>query len=104
LANIFLNIEKGVEVAAEDVLHFIAGAEKVLALAPAELAAIGAVLGAVDKAVTDASAAATEGFINVPLDITVFTDLKTVWTSIQAAFTKAGVNITAKTGASAPVA
>ena len=40
MANILVNIEKGIEVGAEDVLKWLTGAEKVLHAAPAVIAAL----------------------------------------------------------------
>ncbi len=93
MANILVNIEKGVEVGAADVLNFITGAEKKLTMAPVVLAAVGTVLGSVAAAVTSTEAASASGFVNIQLDITAFNNIKAVWPQIQAAAKDAGINL-----------
>ena len=57
MASVLLNIEKGIEVAAEDALSFITGANaKVQTGGPGAIAGLGVLLGAVEKALADAAA------------------------------------------------
>src|SRR5271167_1914347 len=58
LATIIVDVEKGIEVGAEDVLKFVTGAEAELKLAPNVLLAVATALGAVGAAATAAETAA----------------------------------------------
>ena len=49
MANILVNIEKGIEVAAEDVLKWLVGAGKALHAAPAAIAALATMVAALEK-------------------------------------------------------
>lgn len=93
MANILMNIEKGIEIAAEDALHWLSGAAKALVLAPKVIAAIGVLLGAVSKAIVDGEGAAASGGLNIVLDEQVLADIKAVWPDLVAAFAAAGVKI-----------
>jgi hypothetical protein len=93
MANIFVNIEKGIEVAAEDVLHFIAGADKALALTPAVVAGLGTILGAVSTAVTASESAAQGSGLNIALDQAAWTDIKAIWPDIVAFAKSIGIKL-----------
>lgn len=82
MANVLLNIEKGIEVGAEDALRFVTGAENLTAKAgPGAVAALGVVLGAVAKAVADGGAVA-ETPLNITLDVQAFKDVIAVWPAV----------------------
>ena len=93
MANIFLSIEKGIEVAASDVLKFITGAQKVVSAAPQVAAALGTVLGAVATAVTTGEAAAAAGGLNFALDEAEIAALKAVWPDVVAFMKTLGVTL-----------
>jgi hypothetical protein len=85
MANILINIAKGVEVAAEDVLEFITAANKIVqGEGPAAVAAIGVLAAALDKAFNDAAAVAAN-----PTSLTLafasdVADIKAVWPAVKA--------------------
>ncbi len=82
MANIFLNLEKNIEVLAEDALAFISRAETVtLPKAPGAIAALGVVLGAVAASLKDIGGAAANP-LNISLDTQAVADLKTVWPDV----------------------
>ena len=93
MASILVNIEKGVEVAAEDVLHWLGGAAKTITLAPKVLAAIAILLGAIGKAVTDGTAAAAQDGINLPLDLQTWNDIKAVWPDVKTVAEDLGIKL-----------
>ena len=75
---------KDIEVAAEKLLSFVAKAKKVVAIAPAVIAALGTILGAVGKALTDLTGAAASSGLNLALDEEEISDLKDVWEDVEA--------------------
>ena len=92
MANVLLNIEKGVEVAASDALHFIAG---VNAKSPAAIAALGVLLGAVAKVVSEVSndAQAPASLLNFSLDVSQFADIKAVWPDVVKLASSLGIKL-----------
>ena len=84
-----------VEVALEDVAHWLSRAQQVIIKGPAIVTALGTLFVAVDKVLADASLDLSNpvGLVNIPMDIQQFADLKTVWTDIKNAFSAAGVKI-----------
>jgi hypothetical protein len=82
MANIFLDIEHGVEVAAEDVLKFVSG---VIAtgnkVEPSVIAGLGVLLGTVTKALGDLSGVVANP-LNFSLDAATVQDLKTIWPAV----------------------
>ena len=86
MANILVNIEKGIEIGAEDALHWLSEATKVLNASPKVIAALGVLLGAISTAVTDGVAAAGASGLNIQLDEKVLADIKAVWPEIVSAF------------------
>ena len=93
MANILVNIEKGITVAAEDVLKFIGVAQKEITVAPAAAAALGTVLGAVSTAIADASRAASASGLNILLDEQTVVALKAVWPDVEAFLKTIGVTL-----------
>ncbi|HEY1986091.1 MAG TPA: hypothetical protein VGG85_11810 [Terracidiphilus sp.] len=82
MANILVNIEKGVEIGAEDALKWLTGANKAMHAAPEVVAALAILIGAVEKPLADIAGAAANP-LNIPLDIQTVTDLKAAWPSIK---------------------
>ncbi len=90
MANILVNIEKGIEIGAEDALKWLSGASKSIQAAPAVVAALATLIGAVDKPIADVAAVAINP-LNIPLDIQTVTDLKAVWPQVKSFLTTLGV-------------
>jgi hypothetical protein len=90
MANILVNIEKGIEVGAEDVLKWLTGTEKVLNAAPQVIAALATLVGAIEKPLEELAAAAANPF-NIALDIQTAQDLKATLPQIKAFLTSLGV-------------
>ncbi len=90
MANVLISIEKGVEVAAEDVLKWLTGANKTLQAAPAVIAALATLIGAVEKPMAELAGAAANP-MNIPLDIQTVTDLRAVWPDVKKFLTTLGV-------------
>ncbi len=90
MANILVSIEKGIEIGAEDALKWLTGANKALQAAPAVVAALATLIGAVDKPLTDIAGVAANP-LNIPLDIQTVTDLKAVWPQVKQFLTTLGV-------------
>lgn len=90
MANILVSIEKGIEVGCTDVLKWIAGAGKVISAAPAVIAALGTLVSALDKPVSELAAAA-QNPLNIELDIQTVKDLNAVWPEVRQFITTLGV-------------
>jgi hypothetical protein len=90
MANILLNIEKGIEIAAEDALKWLGKAHGALSAAPAVIAALATLVSAVEKPLTELSVVAVNP-LNIALDIQTATDLKAVWPDVKAFLTTLGV-------------
>ncbi len=88
MANILVNIEKGIEVGAEDVLKWLIG-EKVLHAAPAVIAAR-TLVGALEKPLAELAGAAANP-LNIPLDIETAKDLKATWPQVKLFLISLGV-------------
>src|SRR5580704_5250522 len=82
MANILVNIEKGIEIGAEDILKWLTGANKALHAAPEVVAALATLIGAVEKPLADISSAATNP-LNIALDIQTVNDLKATWPAVK---------------------
>jgi len=92
MANILVSIEKGIEIGAEDALKWLAGANRDLKAAPAVIAALGTLIGALDKPIAELAAAAANP-LNISLDIQTAQDLKTVWPQVRQFITTLGVKL-----------
>jgi hypothetical protein len=90
MANILVNIEKGIEIGAEDALKWLTGANKALHAAPQVVAALATLVGAVEKPLSELAGAAANP-LNIPLDIQTVTDLKAVWPDVKAFLGSLGV-------------
>ena len=82
MANILVNIEKGVEIAAEDALKWLTGANKALHTAPEVVAALATLISAVEKPLADVAGAA-QNPLNISLDIQSVQDLKAAWPAVK---------------------
>lgn len=92
MANILLNAEKGIQIAAEDALKWLTGANKTLKAAPAVIAALATLLGAVEKPLTDLVGAAANP-LNIALDVQTVTDLRAAWPEVTAFLGTLGVKL-----------
>jgi hypothetical protein len=92
MANILVNIEKGIEVAAEDVLKWLVSAGKALHAAPAAIAALAAMAAALEKPLAELEEVAVNP-LNIPLDIQTAQDLKAAWPEVKAFMKSLGVKM-----------
>ncbi len=83
MVNICINIEKGIEVGAADLLRWLTGADKALDATPA-------VVAAAEKPLSELAGAAANPF-NIPLDMQTALDLKAVWPEVKAFLRTLGV-------------
>lgn len=90
MANILVSMEKGIEVGAEDVLKWLAGANRALSAAPEVIAGLATLVGALDKPLTELAAAAANP-LNISLDVQTVRDMKTVWPQVKQFLTSLGV-------------
>ena len=90
MANILVNIEKGVEIGAEDALKWLSGANKAMQATPAVVAALATLVSAVEKPLSELAGAAANP-LNIPLDLQTVTDLKAVWPQLEAFLGTLGV-------------
>jgi hypothetical protein len=90
MAKILVNIEKGIEIGAEDALKWLTGANKALTAAPAVVAALATLIGAVEKPMAEFAGAAANP-LNIALDIQTVTDLRAAWPDVQAFLKTLGV-------------
>jgi len=82
MANILVNIEKGIEIGAEDALKWLGGASKALHAAPEVVAALATLIGAVEKPMAELAGAAANP-LNIALDIQTVNDLRAVWPDVK---------------------
>ena len=92
MANILVNIEKGIEVGAEDALKWLTGATKALNVAPTVVAALGTLFGQLETPIAGLAAAVVNP-LNISLDVQTVNNLKTVWPDIQQFLTSIGVKL-----------
>jgi hypothetical protein len=92
MANIFVSIEKGIEIGAQDALKWLTGASKALSIAPTVVAALGTLFGQLETPIADFTAAAVNP-LNISLDVQTVNDLKAVWPDIQQFLTSIGVKL-----------
>jgi hypothetical protein len=90
MANILVNIEKGIEIAAEDVLKWLGGANKALKAAPQVVAALATLIAAVEKPMAELAGVAANP-LNIALDIQTAKDLKAVMPEVKAFLATLGV-------------
>lgn len=92
MANILVNLEKGIEIGAEDALKWLTGANKALHAAPAVVAALATLLGAVEKPLSELAGAASNP-LNIVLDVQTATDLKAVWPEVKQFLASLGIKL-----------
>ena len=90
MANILVSMEKGIEVGAEDVLKWLAGANRTLSAAPEVIAGLATLVGVVDKPLMEMAAAAANP-LNIALDIQTVRDMKAVWPQMKGFLSSLGV-------------
>jgi len=90
MANILVNIEKGIEIAAEDVLKWLSGAGKALYAAPEVVAALATLIAAIEKPLADVAGAA-QNPLNIALEAQTVRDLKATWPAVKQFLTTLGV-------------
>jgi hypothetical protein len=90
MANILVNIEKGIEIAAEDVLMWLGKSHGILAAAPGVVAALATLVSATEKPLVELSGAVANP-LNIALDIQTATDLKAVWPDVKKFLESLGV-------------
>lgn len=81
MANILVNIEKGVEIGAQDALRWLTSADKALQAAPAVVAALATLVAAMEKPLSELAGAAANP-LNIPLDVQTVADLKAAWPQV----------------------
>ena len=92
MANILLNIEKDIEIGAEDLLKWLGKADTVLMAAPGAVAALATVLGAVERGLMDLTIAAANP-LNIAFDVQTANDLKVVWPDVKTFLLTLGIKI-----------
>lgn len=90
MANILVNIEKGIEIGAEDALRWLSGANKAIQATPAVIAALATLIGAIEKPLSELAGAAANP-LNIPLDVQTVADLKAVWPQLKAFLKTLGI-------------
>ncbi len=90
MANILVNIEKGIEIGAADALRWLGKAQTALTAAPAVIAALATLVTAVEKPLAELGGAVANP-LNIPLDIQTAEDLKAVWPDVKAFLATLGV-------------
>ncbi len=90
MANILLNFEKGIEIAAEDALKWLGKVHGAVNAAPVVVAALATLVGAVEKPLVELSGAAANP-LNIALDIQTVNDLRAVWPDVKGFLQTLGV-------------
>ena len=92
MANILVNIEKGIEIGAEDALKWLTGTGKILHAAPGVIAALAILVAAMEKPLAELAGAAANP-LNIPLEIQTAADLKAVWPEVKQFVRSLGVKL-----------
>jgi hypothetical protein len=82
MANILVNVEKGIEIAAADALKWLGKAQTALTAAPGVVAALATLAAAVDKPLTELTSVIANP-LNIALDVQTASDLKAVWPDVK---------------------
>jgi len=82
MANILVNIEKGIEIAAADALKWLGKAQTAISATPGVVAALATLVSAVDKPLLDLTGVAANP-LNIALDFQTASDLKAVWPELK---------------------
>ena len=93
MANIFVNLEKGIEVAAADVLKFLTQSQAIAAkMQPGVVAALGVLLGATETALT-ALGQASATPLNIELDVQTVNDIRVIWPDVVSFASALGIKL-----------
>jgi hypothetical protein len=90
MANILVDIEKGIEIGAKDALRWLIGANNAVQAAPEVVAALATLIGALEKPLQDVAAAAANP-LNITLDIQTVRDLQAAWPAVKKFLASFGV-------------
>ncbi len=90
MANILLNVEKGIEIAASDVLKWLGAARGAVQAAPAVIAALATLAAAVERPLVELSGVVGNP-LNIALDLQTANDLKVVWPDVKRFLESLGV-------------
>jgi hypothetical protein len=90
MASIFVNVEKGIVVGAEDVLKWLTSTAKMLRATPAAIAALATLAGALEKPLSELAGVAANP-LNIVLDVETAEDLRTAWPELKAFLVTLGV-------------
>ena len=90
MANILVNVEKGVEVGAGDALKWLTGANKAVHAAPVAVAALAILAVAMEKPLSELAGAVANP-LNIPLDIETAEDLRAAWPEVKVFLVSLGV-------------
>ena len=90
MANLLVNIEKGVELGAEDALKWLTGADKTLHATPDVIAALATLVDILDVPLADLAGAAANP-LNIPLDLATATALAAAWPEVKTFLGSLGV-------------
>ena len=90
MANILVDIEKGIEIGATDALRWLIGANHAVQAAPQVIAALATLISALEKPLQDISSAAPNP-MNISLDSQTVRDLKAAWPAVKDFLTTFGV-------------
>ena len=84
-----------IEIALEDVAHWLKGVGEVVLKGPAIVTALGVLFAQLDKVISDVEVDVANplAIVNVGLTNQTLTDLKDVWADVKAVFAAAGVKI-----------
>ncbi len=82
MANILVNIEKGIEIGAEDALKWLGKVHGVISATPEVVAALATLVSAAEKPLVELSGAVANP-LNIPLDLQTAMDLKAVWPDVK---------------------
>jgi hypothetical protein len=90
MANILVNIEKGIEIGAEDALKWLGKAHSALNAAPGVVAALATLATAVEKPLLELTGVVANP-LNIVLDIQTAQDLKAVWPDVKTFLESLGI-------------
>jgi hypothetical protein len=90
MANILVNIEKGIEIGAQDALKWLTAADHTLQATPKVVAALATLIAAIETPISEVAAAAANP-LNIPLDIQTVKDMKAALPEVKQFLTTVGV-------------
>ena len=90
MANILVNIEKGIEIGAEDALKWLGKAHSALNASPGVVAALATLATAVEKPLLELTGVVANP-LNIVLDIQTAQDLKAVWPDVKTFLESLGI-------------